>query len=245
MPKLYSVRMRASAGERHISGAEVLVPLGRVETEAAQLLTRAYTHPRGLPSEVHVTVQAVTEEVQYKPLLPVLQPGLASTAQAQAMALETLTQAGVSAEAARRALGLLLDLPDSLRGAMVCSAQTGERLDDLGARGVRVSRMAAKSPEDYAAWLHAQGLTGDHVREALLLASKVVAAPGCVAELCWSDDPDYHTGYVATKAAYTRLPQLKPLGCASGGRVFFVQEGAALAEAIAFWQGAPTLLQRP
>lgn len=48
----------------------------------------------------------------------------------------------------------------------------------------------------YEARLQKKGFLGDHVREALVLASKGRAsAVGVVAELCWSDDPEYVTGY--------------------------------------------------
>jgi 6-carboxyhexanoate--CoA ligase len=57
-----------------------------------------------------------------------------------------------------------------------------------------------------------------------VLAAKVLAAPGMVAELCWSDDPDYTAGYVAAPAlGYVRFPHLKPAGEERGGRAFFVR----------------------
>jgi len=60
------------------------------------------------------------------------------------------------------------------------------------------------------------------VREALVLAAKVLSAPGIVAELCWSDDPDYTAGYVASPVhGYVRFPHLKPPGDERGGRAFF------------------------
>ena len=33
----------------------------------------------------------------------------------------------------------------------------------------------------------------------IVLATKVSAHPATVAELCWSDDPEYITGYVASR----------------------------------------------
>ena len=69
--------------------------------------------------------------------------------------------------------------------------------------------------------LAAQGLTHFRTREALAVATKTLWA-GVVAELCWSDEPDYTTGYVATPlAGYVRLPDFKPDG-AAGGRIFFL-----------------------
>jgi len=56
-----------------------------------------------------------------------------------------------------------------------------------------------------------------------VLASKVASVKGTIAELCWSDDPFYTTGYVASKKlGYVRIPHLKKEGDYHGGRVFFV-----------------------
>ncbi|MFN3976837.1 MAG: 6-carboxyhexanoate--CoA ligase, partial [Aquificaceae bacterium] len=44
------------------------------------------------------------------------------------------------------------------------------------------------------------------------------------AELCWSDDPDYTTGYVAGKnIGYVRIKPMKEEGVPIGGRVYFVK----------------------
>ena len=57
----------------------------------------------------------------------------------------------------------------------------------------------------------------------MILSGKVLNAPGIVAELCWSDAPDYVTGYVAApQCGYQRISQLKAAGDKRGGRVFFV-----------------------
>ena len=46
-------------------------------------------------------------------------------------------------------------------------------------------------------------------------------APHIVAEICVSDDPDYVTGYVASKTTgYVRITKLKALGDPDGGRIF-------------------------
>jgi 6-carboxyhexanoate--CoA ligase len=113
-----------------------------------------------------------------------------------------------------------------MRGAMLVDSQSGERLEPDRARGVRASRMdlTPAAELELRRGLAALGLDNLHVREALVLAAKVLAAPGMVAELCWSDDPDYTAGYVAAPAlGYVRFPHLKPLGEERGGRAFFVR----------------------
>ncbi|MCM2265664.1 MAG: 6-carboxyhexanoate--CoA ligase, partial [Desulfuromonadales bacterium] len=66
---------------------------------------------------------------------------------------------------------------------------------------------------------------GHHrVAEALVLAGKVLRAPGIVAELCWSDAPDYLSGYVADpRHGYQRITRLKAVGDGFGGRALFVR----------------------
>ena len=57
-----------------------------------------------------------------------------------------------------------------------------------------------------------QDLMNVHMREALVLATKVQSCPGIVGELCWSDDPDYTVGYVACNGIYHRIPNMKEMG---------------------------------
>ena len=61
----------------------------------------------------------------------------------------------------------------------------------------------------------------NHFEEALVLATKVANQPNIVAELCISDDPDYVTGYIASKKfGYVRITTLKEMGSPQGGRLF-------------------------
>ena len=89
------------------------------------------------------------------------------------------------------------------------------------------------------------GLTDSHVREALVLAAKVAAAPEVVAELCWSDDPEYTAGYVASKAGYFRFPRLKEYGDPVGGRIFFVRPDCDLPLLIDYLERQPVLVSVP
>ena len=84
----------------------------------------------------------------------------------------------------------------------------------------------------------------DHMREALVLASKVQSGEGIVGELCWSDDPDYTVGYVACNGTYHRIPNMKELGSAIGGRVFFVRSDIDRDSVIEYLEKTPVLVQR-
>lgn len=229
--ELYSIRMHASRGGTHLSGAERLAPAAELERLAAELLRRALAHPRGVADAVRLTVEAVPPAELRRGRLPDLRTvSVSDWRQGRAAALHFLAAAGVAPEAARGAMEQLAAgaAPGgcSLRGAMLVEARSGERLEPDRARGVRASRMdlTPQACAELRRGLAALGLDNAHVREALVLAAKVLAAPGIVAELCWSDDPAYTAGYVAAPAlGYVRFPHLKPAGEERGGRAFFVR----------------------
>ncbi|WP_305042022.1 6-carboxyhexanoate--CoA ligase [Geoalkalibacter sp.] len=241
--ELYSVRMHAERAGAHLCGAERLVSADRIEETAAVLVRRALVHPRGCAEGLRLAVDRVDPASVVRGRLPAvttLQVSDFSTG--RALAAELLAKAGVSSAAAVFAIHCLARgaAPDgrSMRGAMLVGATSGRRLEPDAARGVRVTRMdlSPQAEERLRADLAACGLDRPQVREALVLAAKVLAAPGVVAELCWSDDPDYTTGYVASAdLGYVRLTELKPAGDERGGRVFFVDEARVdLAALIAF-----------
>ncbi len=131
-----------------------------------------------------------------------------------------------------------------MRGAIVLDADSGERLDSFAMRGVRCSNMDVADKNEYEKKLSEVGMSGEHAREALVLASKVAHAKGAVAELCWSDDPGYVTGYVASsKFGYCRISVMKDLGDFVGGRVFFVKSSVDLDSYINYLQNQVVLVE--
>lgn len=230
---LYSVKMRSSLGGchgeggRHISGAERIVAEDALEANVLAMLRRARSHERGSADFIQVKVEAVKpRDIVYCPLISMYQRDTKTKEEGRLAAEEELVRAGVSEKAAHAGLGALSSLKDSLRGAIVMDAESGARLDHEGNRGVRCSNMDCENTEAYEKSMRAKGLGGDHPREALVLASKVAYAPGTVAELCWSDDPQYVTGYVGSpKYGYGRITVMKDKGDPVGGRIFFVKPG--------------------
>jgi 6-carboxyhexanoate--CoA ligase len=247
---LYNVRMRAAQGGdhalggRHISGAERLARPEEVTTVTQEMLARALGHSRGRADFISITIEEIKPEDVHKAfVLPVTTVQVADTVSGRVAAKAALTQAGVNSKAAEKGFHALTALPDSMRGAMLLCAATGKRLDDKSSRGVRVSRMDVADKQSFAAFLSKHGLAKNvHAREALVLATKVAAAPGVVAELCWSDDPDYTAGYVASVYGYFRFPHLKDYGNPVGGRVFFVEPGCNIAELTAYLEQQPVLV---
>lgn len=234
---LYSIKMRSSLGGvhgeggRHISGAERIVSEDLVEETAISMMRRARGHSRGAADFIQVKVEEVKEnEISYCPLLPMYQRNTKTKDEGRRAAREELLRVGVSPRVVEAAFAALENLPDSMRGAIVMDAMTGARLDGEGARGVRCSSMDIADAAGYEKDLQGRGLAGDHPREAMVLASKVAYGPGTVAELCWSDDPEYVVGYVGSKAfGYGRITVMKDKGDPLGGRVFFVEPGTDVA----------------
>ncbi len=245
---LYSVKMRSAQGGshemggRHISGAERIVREEVVKQAALAMIERAFRHSRGAADFINLKIEGIEQpQIQEIALLPIVTGKAATIEQGREQAILALVQAGVTERAAYKGMEALAALPDSMRGAMILSAVDGRRLDSFAKRGVRVSAMDVADGPLYEKFLAEQGLTNLHVREALVLASKVQAAPGVVAELCWSDDPDYTTGYVGSSQCYFRLPHLKRFGSPSGGRAFFVTEAVDLDNLVDYLENQPVL----
>lgn len=171
-------------------------------------------------------------------------PPLPLSSHQQAESLLT-THTAITPVAFRRAISQLLSLPESMRGAMLVDMRTGHRLDPWGQRGVRVSRMSFADETAAITALNTAGYSGVHLEEALVLASKVLSAPGVVGELCISDDPDYTTGYVSYGNTYHRLHHMKPVGSPLGGRLFFVDATADIAAIKKYLETTVTLVNPP
>ena len=242
MSELYSVRMRAAQGGphekggHHISGAERIVKLEEVGVIAQSLADRALHHSKGTADFINITVDLIpSNEIIYIDCLEVEEHRAKTIAEAHQLAIELLQGPEITEVAIQNAITLLKELDSSIRGAMLVDATTGKRIDE-GNRGVRVSHMDSFDSEALG--------DNDHMREALVLASKVQSAEGIVGELCWSDDPDYTVGYVACNGTYHRIPNMKELGSAIGGRVFFVRSDIDRDSIIEYLEKTPVLVQR-
>lgn len=235
---------RHEEGGRHISGAERIIPYDKVKQTTAGMLERAFTHSRGQADFISITIEAVQPStIQQVPLLSVYPSSFLTAEEGHKAAEHALVAAGVTSVSAKQGILSLLSLADSMRGAMLLCAVTGQRFDHTESRGIRVSRMDIENENALIDRLIKLGIHNLHVQEALVLASKVAAAPGVVAELCWSDDPEYTTGYVASASGYIRIPHCKPLGNPVGGRIFFVDPAADITLLEHYLQFQPVLVK--
>lgn len=210
--RLYSVKMRAARAGEHTSGAEKIVPSSAVPKTAAALVERALTHSKGVPDFVNLKVEDPGEILRI-PALPVTTNNTRTAEEGRARAAELLASAGIS-----RIDDVMARFSEAhaLRGAMLLDADTLERLDPNRERGVRATYM-----DDADSLAKGSASGKNHYAEAIVLATKVQHAPGIVGEICVSDDPDYVTGYVATREiGYQRITTIKERGDPNGGRIF-------------------------
>lgn len=226
----YSLKMRASQHvgegelkhEQHISGAERIVSRDSVEAVCAAMVRRAMTHSKGDPDFINVKIEKVHEsDIQILKALPVTRVDVDTWQEGLEKAFGLV---GDAAAGIREKLPELLRATFPMRGAMLYDIATGERLEADHERGVRATYMDA---------LHSSEVDSckNHFNEAIVLATKVANAPGMVAEFCVSDDPNYVTGYVASKElGYVRIMKMKEMGDENGGRIFLFDSRKASAE---------------
>ncbi|WP_405342712.1 6-carboxyhexanoate--CoA ligase [Fibrobacter sp.] len=240
----YSLKMRASQQvgegeqkhEQHISGAERIVSRDAVETVCSAMAHRAMTHSKGDPDFINIKIEKVKEsDIQILKALPVTRIDVDTWQQGLDKAFELV---GEAAAGIREKLPELLQATFPMRGAMLYDIATGTRLEPDQQRGVRATYMDA---------LHSSTVDSckNHFNEAIVLATKVANAPGMVAELCISDDPNYITGYVASKElGYVRIMKMKEMGDENGGRIFLFDSRKAKAEdCIEFLQKKKVLVE--
>ena len=246
--------MRASGGFQHLSGAERLVSEAEIEKTVSELNRRALRAAAGTDVEIHLSVEKIkSSAVQFKTLPDLLPYQVESYQEGRALAQTLLELAGVPKQMATDGLKILADGPGPggrvMRGAVVLDVQTGQRMESDPARGIRATRMDLTAECRDALEVHLQqaGLSHRRVIEALALSGKVLNAPGFVAELCWSDDPEYVAGYVASPLqGYQRISALKSKGDPIGGRIFFMDSSAAeVAEMTGYVENQPVLFNRP
>jgi 6-carboxyhexanoate--CoA ligase len=226
----YSLKMRASQQvgegeqkhEQHISGAERIVGRDSVEAVCSAMVRRAMNHSKGDPDFINVKIEKVREsDIQILKALPVTRVDVDTWQEGLEKAFGVV---GDAAAGIREKLPELLRETFPMRGAMLYDIATCERLEPDHERGVRATYMDA---------LHSSEVDGckNHFNEAIVLATKVANAPGMVAEFCVSDDPNYVTGYVASKElGYVRIMKMKEMGDENGGRIFLFDSRKASAE---------------
>lgn len=242
----YSIRLRAAAGGphekggRHISGAEDLVPETEIEDRLFYFWQKASNHEKGKWDFLQITVEKIDERVQEVSLLPVKLFYPATTVDARKLATELLGRNGITQRQINSAFQLLENPPQDIRGAWVVALDSNRVVRE----NVRATKFGWNKTtyQQLQEMLTCAGLINTRLSEALALASKVNACSGIVAELCWSDNPEYTTGYVASsRLGYCRLPNFKPIG-KGGGRVFWIEKEEQIESVLHWLREVPCLI---
>jgi 6-carboxyhexanoate--CoA ligase len=236
--------MRASRGGLHISGAEGLFEMEELPGALRRYSLRALRHPRGAPDSIVISIEGLRRKPKAVSALPLCTLRCASHQEARTLSRKILKAAGVSESAVRRAFGVL-DSSTALRGAALIAAGAGRRLEPDPARGVRASRLGIEEGvlRSLGRRLSRLGINNMRVKEALVLASKVASARGVIAEICASDNPDYDTGYVASRRfGYVRIPKIKEPGSHRGGRAFFVADDGDVEGIVKYLEERPVMI---
>ena len=238
----YSVRMRSVENGVHLSGAEGIYEKDDVIDVVKEYTGRAFTHDKGRADEIRLTIEELKERPRKISSLPLCTLKTRNPEAVQKAVFKILSSIGITERAVDEAFKSLT-IGITMRGAMLMDIE-GVRLEPDLLRGVRVTRMGItkKAESTLSRQLAKLGLNNDTVKEALVLASKVHKYPMVLGELCISDDPNYTTGYIASRAfGYIRLPHIKKRGIPYGGRTFFIT-GGEVKELIKYLQMTPVLI---
>ena len=238
----YSVRMRASKGGLHISGAEGIYERPEVVKIVREYTERVFNHERGKADEIRLTVEQLKISPKKISSLPVVTLNIRRPETARKAVHTLLRSIGISERAIHEGYKAVTSQV-TMRGAILMDID-GVRLEPDLLRGVRVTRMGItkEAASQLSRILSRHGINNNTVKEALILASKVNRHRLILGELCISDDPDYTTGYVASKYfGYVRLPHIKKKKTPYGGRVFFIA-GGEVKELIKYLQTTPVLI---
>ena len=213
--------MRASYKGTHVSGAERIVKEEDIPSTFIELVNR----PRGEYNEMVITLERIGKPVILDRSLPISSYNFDSIIRARKFALQCLIDSGIKADIAEKGLRILEKGPSpsggNMRGAVLLDVESGERLEPDPYRGVRTVRVDWEDRFKTAEYLPRTTLT-ERSLDAIVIATKNIHC-GVLAELCWSDDPDYTTGYVASRVlGYVRIHPMKEKGNPIGGRVYFI-----------------------
>lgn len=228
----------------HISGAEGIYEGSEISKIIREYAKRALNHPRGRPDEIVITIEQIKSKPMLIKSLPVITLQNNGTKQAKENIIRILLKAGIRKKAIDTAFRIL-DNKNPMRGAALVFSESGRGAEPDRERGVRASKIGitTNAEKKLAAELRKCGINTTTVKEAVILASKILSCPDVISELCVSDDPDYTTGYVSLRnSGYIRITNIKKKGNRIGGRIFFLKEKSDIGSVVDFLEKHPVLI---
>lgn len=234
----------------HISGAERIILKDEIDSISSALIHRAQNHDNGSPDFINLKIQIVKPEtIEYISSLPVFLVQVSDHESAQMICRTLLEKTGLSTHSIDKASEFLENGDKqgrNLSGALVMDITSG-LTKNPDKKGIRATTMdfTPSAHQSIDKLLAKHNLSHTRLKEALVLATKVAYAPKARAELCYSDNPNYHIGYVSIAGiGYFRIPYLKSLS-AKGGRVFFVDnDGFSWESYSRYMRTTPILIDR-
>lgn len=222
---MYSIKMRASNQQIHISGAETICEFENLEKTIKKYFNKGFYHENGSIDFLNLKIEKITKPIQNLETLTIIQNQNAS--------MEDLANnSGVSDKALKNGFKYI-ENDISYTGAIVLSAKTGERLDSTENRGIRVTNFAFKDRNKI-------NDISERVKDALSIATCINSFNNVKGELCVSDDLNYTTGYYASPTlGYNRIFNIKKKNTRQGGRIIFVDEKIDLNNYIVFLEEIP------
>ena len=216
---LYSIKMRSSKEDKHISGAESIVDAKNLEKAVRLLIKRARTHSKGKADFINIKIEELNKSsVREIDALVVTNIETIDSTQSMECIKNLLIKIGIDNKISIKILDIFNSI-ENVRGAILLDINTLKRLEPDKNRGIRVTYMDFKNSN--ISHLNKSSKLNTHFIEALALASKVINCPNIIGEICVSDDPNYTAGYIATKKyGYVRFNHMKKLGDERGGRIF-------------------------
>lgn len=219
---LFSIKMRASKDEKHISGGERIVNQDLLKDIVIQLIER----PKDFDF-MNIKIQKLTE-IRYIPTgLDIYTYRFNSVEDANRFAVEIINKAtNIGHQIIDKYIKLVHTGASStgqvMRGAMIVDTE-GRRREIDRDRGIRTTNIDFEDREKITKALLERGFSSRTV-DALAIATKNLNSDYILAEYCISDDPEYTFGYVAIKGKYIRIYPLKEFGNPKGGRIYFIRK---------------------
>ncbi|EKU48229.1 6-carboxyhexanoate--CoA ligase [Staphylococcus massiliensis] len=231
---MYSIKMRANKDATHISGGETLCSKEQVDQELTALFKKGFQHSNGDADFLNIKVERVATTPVDIPCLHIVD---------HQVALETLaSDHAISAKALETGLAYLHN-NTIYRGAIILDKETGERLDNSGSKGIRVTTFGVSDDLKLELSMRYASFMSKRIKEALSLTSCINFSDQVAGELCISDDLNYTTGYFASKTHhYNRLHQVKPENTRVGGRIIFVDHDIDIERYIEFLSNTPKMV---
>jgi len=240
----YSIKVRASLGEKHISGAERIVLKEKIPEVAYRLLKRQNVKNFDFSN---IKIEKLKENPEVlENSLKIENYKFDNFREGKEFAVDLLSKVLKKEKVwIENFINLLYEgaspNKENMRGAMVVNVK-GKRIEKDKYKGVRTVLSDFVDREKIEKYLISKGYT-DRTVDALALTTKNLNYPDILAEFCISDDTDYTTGYVSIKRKYIRISPLKPYGLDKGGRIYFVKENTDIEKLYYYLREKPVLIK--